>query len=245
MAELPRVLLIDDDPGYGPMVRRALEKHGFTPIMASSGHEGLGRIKDSKPCLILLDIYMKGLDGIMLHKALRSSPATKTIPIILITGQSVLDSMLEATAAGIGAEPVFRKGDGLDVLLERIRQALSAPPCPASSDRVLRRGGVAIDLAHRELRVEGHLPRRLHSRRFDVLCTLMRNHGPLSRRELFRCIWRDGESINNVDVTISRLRQDLKSYSFIRIESTADGYELNIDDLPGYFSEETSSRNTL
>ena len=119
-----RVLVVEDDPDYGHVVRQRLQREGFAAEWATTGHLGLFKARFSKPDLILLDIHIPGLNGIVLHKALRKAPQTRGVPLILLTGLDVLDSLLEAAVAGLQAEPVFRKADGLDILVERVRRAL-------------------------------------------------------------------------------------------------------------------------
>jgi len=133
-----RILVVDDDPAYGPLVRQRLRRDGFIAEWTATGHAGLFKARFFKPHLILLDIHVPDLDGIVLHKALRRAPQTRGIPLILLTALDVMDSLLEAAVAGLQAEPVFRKLDGLDVLMERVRRALRS-----AGDKTEPRGAVS------------------------------------------------------------------------------------------------------
>lgn len=141
-----RILIVEDDPEYARILRRRLRLEGHVVESASHGQAGLFKLKFFAPDLILLDMHMPGTDGIALYKALRRAPQTRGIPVILITGQRVLDSLLDAAAAGLGAEPVFHKLDGLDDLAARVavrlRQAREAqssrgsdPPAPSPTGK--------------------------------------------------------------------------------------------------------------
>ena len=123
-----RVLVIDDDPGYGRMAYRYLQTHGFEACQSATGMEGQARVLEFKPDLILLDIHLPDIDGIALHKALKIDPRTRDIPIILITAEVYLDSLLEAAVKGLQAEPVFFKGNAdMLGLMVRIRETLENP----------------------------------------------------------------------------------------------------------------------
>lgn len=226
MPQKRRVLIIDDNLDYGEVVCRALRAAGFEDHRASCGTDGVEKVLSLKPDLILLDIHMKGMDGIFLHRAFRSNPATKAIPIILITGESVLDSILDAAVKGLQAEPVFRKDDDLEALLERVRSTLS----PA--ERTLRKGRMSIDFASRQIWVDDEKIPSLPIKRFDLLCALMRRDGPASREELQKEVWGEHNDPKVVDMTISRLRQDLQTAKGIEIKTARHGYELVADGLP-------------
>jgi len=125
-----RVLVIDDDPDYGQMMYRRLQNHGFETCRASTGREGQAKVTEFGPNLILLDIRLPDIDGIALHRAFKIDPRTRDIPIILMTGEGYLDSVLEATVQGLHAEPVYLKVS-CDVrgILERISEILERPCC--------------------------------------------------------------------------------------------------------------------
>jgi len=138
-----RVLVIDDDPGYGRMAYRYLQTHGFQARLAPTGTKGQVQIEAFKPEIILLDIHLPDIDGIALYKALKIDPRTRDIPIILITAEVYLDSLLEAAVKGLQAESVFFKGNAdMLGLMQRIRETLENPcqktePAKVSDKKIL------------------------------------------------------------------------------------------------------------
>ncbi|HAM36501.1 MAG TPA: hypothetical protein DEB40_14600 [Elusimicrobia bacterium] len=82
----PEILVVDDDPNYGRMLARTLQQRGHSVALARTGQEALARAQSRRPNLILLDIILPGMDGIALHRMLKSRHATRDIPVILITG---------------------------------------------------------------------------------------------------------------------------------------------------------------
>lgn len=87
-------------------------------------------------------------------------------------------------------------------------------------------GPITADLDTHHVQVGGQKVSRLKLRRFELLCLLMRQEGPLDRREILRSIWPDSDYPGLVEVTIYRLRKDLKEFSNIEIEATPKGYLL-------------------
>jgi twitching motility two-component system response regulator PilH len=82
-----KVLVVDDDP---PDVRlfsvTVLEEHGYTPLEAGDGVEGLKMIKAEKPDLIILDIMMPRQSGIRLYRELKTDKALKKIHVVVLSG---------------------------------------------------------------------------------------------------------------------------------------------------------------
>ncbi len=79
------VLAIDDDPAVHDLLTNYLEKDGFEVVSALSGEEGLRLVKEVKPIVITLDIFMPGMDGWAVLGALKADPETASIPVVLIT----------------------------------------------------------------------------------------------------------------------------------------------------------------
>ena len=89
MAETATVLVIDDDRDFNTSVRAFLESQGYTVIEATSGHEGLAKLAERKPDVIILDIMMESLtEGYSVSAAIKHQPAYKdcrNIPIVMVS----------------------------------------------------------------------------------------------------------------------------------------------------------------
>ena len=83
------VVAIDDDPLAIELVRANLETQGWTVLGAANGQEGLALIRERKPCAVLLDLLMPGMDGFEVVEALRAEPDTKSIPVVILTSKSM------------------------------------------------------------------------------------------------------------------------------------------------------------
>ncbi len=82
-----KVLVVDDDPLVTGLVKINLELEDFEVEEAWGGEEALHKIQDKRPDLVLLDVMMPELDGWDLLRILRADPATKDLPVVLLTAK--------------------------------------------------------------------------------------------------------------------------------------------------------------
>ena len=85
VAGQPQVLLIDDDPTVHDLVRRFLQKEGFSVAGAQSGQEGLELARQLQPAIIVLDVMMPTMDGWSVLTKLKSDPELSGIPVVMLT----------------------------------------------------------------------------------------------------------------------------------------------------------------
>ena len=79
------ILIVDDSPTEIHVLRKMLEKAGYTVLSSSDGESGIEDAKRILPDLILMDVVMPGLNGFQATRKLSSDPATASIPIIMVT----------------------------------------------------------------------------------------------------------------------------------------------------------------
>ncbi|SMB98646.1 two-component system, cell cycle response regulator DivK [Thermanaeromonas toyohensis ToBE] len=96
----PLVLIVEDNPANMRLVCDLLHVHGFRILRAFNALEALKIIRHNPPDLILIDISLKGMDGLSLVKLLKTNPATKNIPIIALTAHAMKQTEEDAYAAG-------------------------------------------------------------------------------------------------------------------------------------------------
>jgi signal transduction histidine kinase/CheY-like chemotaxis protein len=121
-AELPqqvteRVLVIEDDAHAYELISSALGSAGYLAIRARHGDEALKLARESRPIAVTLDLVLPGLDGWEVLKRLKADPATRDVPVVII-------SMIENRELGValGADDYFVKPVDRERLLDRIRQ---------------------------------------------------------------------------------------------------------------------------
>ncbi len=97
------LLLADDDPAIGLLAQMGLTKHGYHVTAVESGEAALRAVADRRPDIILLDVIMPGVSGYDVCRRLGADPATRQIPIIMVTGLDDPESIEQAYAAGADA----------------------------------------------------------------------------------------------------------------------------------------------
>ncbi len=118
----PTVLVIDDSRTARDAVRRALERGGYDVIEAATGEEGLRLAASERPDAVIVDSVLPGIDGSTVIRSLRLDAATRTIPCVLLTGET--DRGAEPRALDAGADAFLRKGDDEELLLARLSATL-------------------------------------------------------------------------------------------------------------------------
>ena len=83
-----RILAVDDEPHILKLVAFSLKSHGYDVLEASDGLSAIGVAQAEKPDLILLDVMMPVLDGYEACRRLKEDPATKDIPVVMLTAKA-------------------------------------------------------------------------------------------------------------------------------------------------------------
>jgi two-component system nitrogen regulation response regulator NtrX len=117
----PSVLIVDDEPSILKSLGGLLSDEGFEVITASNGYEALKIIDSESPDLVLLDIWMPGLDGIdTLNEIKKENPY---IQVIIITGHGTIETAVRATK--LGAFDLIEKPLSIDKVIVAINNALN------------------------------------------------------------------------------------------------------------------------
>lgn len=82
----PHILVIEDTPEDGELVRRALEGVGYAVKLAESAEAGLVEARRETPLLIIMDVRLPGVDGWEATRRLKSDPLTAPVPVVVLTG---------------------------------------------------------------------------------------------------------------------------------------------------------------
>ncbi|QQS34463.1 MAG: response regulator [Acidobacteriota bacterium] len=94
------ILVIDDSATIRKLISAKLEKSGHEVVTAEDGVEGLEKIAEKTPDLVLLDITMPKMDGYEVCKEIRANPATKDIPVVMISGKDGFFDKVRGRMAG-------------------------------------------------------------------------------------------------------------------------------------------------
>ena len=115
---MKKILFIEDEEDQIMMITTRMESYGYKVVSAVNGEEGLKKVYEEKPDLILLDIVMPVMNGYEVCKNLKKDPKTRDIPIIVLTASGVKD--LEDECMAVGVQEIIRKPYESSFLAERI-----------------------------------------------------------------------------------------------------------------------------
>ena len=120
----PRILVVDDEPRITRFVRLSLSSQGFDVLVASNGEEGLQIAASERPDLMILDIFMPGIDGFGVLQKLRAGEGNNGchLPVIVFSARaSVAEEALRLGATDFISKPFIP-----EEMADKIRTAMAA-----------------------------------------------------------------------------------------------------------------------
>jgi len=202
------VLVIEDEKEIRDLVKYNLERAGFKVSAVADGDQGLERLFASRPDALVLDLMLPGKNGLEILREVRNEPATRDLPVIVLTARAAeMDKLLgfEHGADDYMVKPVRRQE-----LLARVH-ALLRRAYPSEEKKLLAFPPFEIDTQRNEVRKEGAKV-DLTPKEFELTVTLFRNIGRLmSRGHLQETVWgRSGDlATRTVDTHVSQVRKKL------------------------------------
>lgn len=206
--QTPLVLVVEDEGAQREVLRYNLEAEGFGVAMAENGDEALLLVAEEQPDLIVLDWMLPNVSGIEICRRLKADPATRPIPIIMLSARS--EEVDRVRGLETGADDYVVKPYSVVELMARLRTQLRRTR-PATMGERLSYEDIILDAAeHRVFRAGQAL--HLGPTEFRLLSTLMEKPGRVwSREQLLDRVW--GRDIyvdtRTIDVHVGRLRKAL------------------------------------
>ncbi len=206
-----KILLAEDDPNLGTILKAYLEAKGFPTTLCINGQEAYNMYLKEVFNFCILDVMMPVKDGFTVAREIRK--VDKKIPILFLTAKTMQEDILEGLK--IGADDYLTKPFSMEELLLRINaiHRRTSPEISGDSDKTFFRiGKYSFDYSRQILKIEDQ-EQKLTSKEAQLLKMLCdRINDVLDRSEALTKIWLDDNYFNarSMDVYIAKLRKYLK-----------------------------------
>ncbi len=210
--ENKKILLVEDDPNFGAILKDYLVLNDFDVILAKNGMEGFEKFKKDTFDLCILDVMMPYKDGYTLAKEIREK--NKEVPLIFLTAKSMKEDVLKGYK--VGADDYLNKPFDSEVLLMKIKAIMQRKQSESKTDNLkfeFQIGKLHLNSKLRFLTFGNQEPIKLSPKENELLKMLALHENDLMPRELaLTKIWRDDNyfTSRSMDVYIAKLRKYLK-----------------------------------
>lgn len=202
----PRILVIDDEVQIRRFLDIGLRAEGYEVLLAATAAEGLALAVTRSPDLVILDIGLPDMEG---HAVLAELRQWSQVPVLML---SVRDAESEKVRAlDHGANDYVTKPFGIQELMARLRALLRNRPGEPELPPRYDDGHLAIDLARREVHLDGALL-SLTRKEYAVLALLLRHSGRVvTQQQVLREVWgaTHVQDTHYLRIVLGKLRQKL------------------------------------
>lgn len=216
--EKTKVLLVEDDPNLGSLLKEYLEAKGYSTVLATNGKQGYDVFSKDKFGICILDVMMPIKDGFTLAKEIRAIDGN--IPIMFLTAKSMKEDAIEGFT--VGADDYMTKPFSMEELLLRIKAILRRTENKTiknSDQEEFQIGKYKFDYKHQILDLKG-VHHKLTTKEAELLKLLcLHENDVLDRNFALKSIWNDDNYFNgrSMDVYIAKLRKYLKEDTAVEL----------------------------
>ena len=180
---MPDILIIEDDPEMGPLIKDLMINEGFSARLCASAEEALELFEYTPFSIVLLDVMLPHMDGFETCTAIRQK---QDIPILMMSAMTDEDSKLLGYKTG--ADDYIDKPFSVKVLAAKVRALMKRAPA-AEKEEVLTGYGITLDKISRCVTKDGR-EIKLSNKEFELLQYLMEHSGEaVDKNVLFNKIW--------------------------------------------------------
>ena len=219
------ILLAEDEPALGMIIKESLETRNFKVLLCDNGEKALEVYKTKQPELLVLDVMMPKKDGFTLAKEIRA--LDDTVPIIFLTAKSQTRDVVEGFT--VGGNDYLKKPFSMEELIVRINNLLNRAQLQKTSD-ILQLGDYTFDFPKQTLQFKDESSIQLTHREAHLLFHLIKNKNQvLDRSLILNKLWGNDDFFNarSMDVFITKLRKKLSDDKNIQILNVRGfGYKL-------------------
>ena len=207
------VLLVEDEPSVGELVRGYLMRDGYRVVWVRSGEDALVELDRHRVRIVLLDIGLPGIDGFDVCRQMR---ARSSVPILMLTARDEEPDRI--VGLEVGADDYLTKPFSPRELVARMKAILRRSEPQEGREKTVALGDVLLDRESHDVTVAGR-PVDLTAKEFDLLAYFMANPGVVVSRDLLlERVW--GQEYpggtRTVDVHVAQVRRKLDRPDLIR-----------------------------
>ena len=226
-----KVLLVEDDPNLGNLLKEYLDAKGYSTVLATDGKKGYDVFSKDKFAICILDVMMPIKDGFTLAKEIRALDTN--VPIVFLTAKSMKEDAIEGFS--VGADDYITKPFSMEELLVRMKAILRRTENKTSvnsEQTEFKIGKYKFDYKRQTLEIKG-VQQKLTTKESDLLKMLCLNiNGILDRNFALKSVWGDDNyfSGRSMDVYIAKLRKYLREDSSIELVNIhGKGFKLLVE----------------
>lgn len=219
-----KILLAEDEPSLGQIIKESLETRNFEVLLCANGDEALKVYKAENPLLLVLDVMMPKKDGFTLAKEIRED--NSNIPIIFLTAKSQTEDVVEGFS--IGGNDYLKKPFSMEELIVRINSLLKRGKSELNTEGLIV-GDFIFNLKKQTLQIKNNISSLTHREAHLLYHLIKSKNQVLERSFILKKLWGDDDFFNarSMDVFITKLRKKLKDDPTIQIINVRGyGYKL-------------------
>uniref|UniRef100_UPI00404B9333 response regulator transcription factor n=2 Tax=Gelidibacter sp. TaxID=2018083 RepID=UPI00404B9333 len=225
MSKPKTILLAEDEPALGLIIKESLETRNFKVLLCDNGATAYETYKTHKPELLVLDVMMPKMDGFTLAKSIRQIDTV--IPILFLTAKSQTADVVEGFT--IGGNDYLKKPFSMEELIVRINNLLQRTELQQTSESITI-GHYTFNFTKQSLQYIDETPELLTHREAHLLFHLIQNKNQvLDRTLILNKLWGNDDFFNarSMDVFITKLRKKLSQDDNLQIINVRGfGYKL-------------------
>ena len=219
------IILAEDEPALGLIVKESLETRGFKVRLCEDGNKAWDQFNKQHPQVLVLDVMMPGLDGFSLAKKIRLE--NENVPIIFLTAKSQTEDVLEGF--DVGGNDYLKKPFSMEELIVRIKNLLNRQSVQKTA-ATYSLGDYTFNFPKQRLSFKEEEPVKLTHRESHLLYHLIQKQNKvLDRSFVLKKLWGNDDffSGRSMDVFVTRLRKKLTQDERIEIVNVRGyGYKL-------------------
>jgi len=205
------IYIVEDDASIRELEQYALQTNGYEARGCEDGASFWAALRTAMPDLVILDVMLPDEDGYQILTRLRADPATRAIPVIMVTAKTSEIDVVKGLDHG--ADDYLCKPFGIMEFISRVKAVLrrAAAAAPAPAPQTLTFGSIVLDDMARTVRVDG-TPVELTFKEYALLHLFLEHpEQVLARERIMKEVWDTDDLLESrtIDMHVRTLRQKL------------------------------------